>query len=1082
VNQTWSKTNQRKQIKHMKPQIQKIISALALLALLTLNLQPSTACAQGTTITLTSTADSGPGSLRAAVAGASNGDTIVFANTLSGQTIALTSGEIVVSNRLTIDGSALANGIQISGSNLSRIFNIGSSGNLTLDSLTLRDANGGGGDGGAILNVGTAVLNGCTLTANSTGSGGAIVNNSPGHMALNNCTLTGNSSAPLGGGGAIVNRASLSINNCTLANNTSNNGGSIYNDSTGVLDLTNSIVTGPNSSIVQLGTLNGSSNLVDTANINLAPLGNYGGPTQTLPPLPGSPAIDAGDDAAASAFSTDQRGYPRVAGAHVDIGAVEAGDAIPGYDYTVVTTTNDFLNGLGADGVSLRDAVAFATNNSTITFAPDLAGQTTMLTNGQIVLATNLTIDASVLPGGVQINAYTGNGTIYSRVFQVNSNVVAALNSLTIAKGLEESPNLGGGILNYGTLTLHNCSVTENFDVDAGGEGICNDSGILVLNHCSLSGNGSSSDSSALIYNTNGVLSATNCTFYHNLTDTTIGNENGSMKVINCTFDFNGGGDILNTNGTATLINSTFAQNVVSVASADIVNYGLHPLTAINCTCVSNYNNGFYANGSTLNLTNCLIANPPSGSSQYYDVYSNAVVHGAGNVIGVANLNLAPLGDYGGSVQTLLPLPGSPAIDAGSDSVTNFLATDERGMPRLAGTHVDAGAVEFGYSLVVRETADPFLPEYTLRAAVAEAPPGATITFAPALDGSTIYVTNGEIVLGTNVTIDATALPDGIVVSGAGMNRVFQVSAGATVTLNGLTLTGGSIGLGGEQIANNGDLTLNNCTLTNSPPPDDCIYSESSLALNNCTVANNGGAGITCGDCNLTLDNCSLTGNSGPGAVLFGPNSLTVNNCTIVGNSSSGISCYGGGGTNYAILNLTNSIVTDNSGGNLSTSDCVLNEADNLVDTANIALAPLGNYGGRTPTMPPLPGSPAIDAGADSVTNFLATDQRGLPRLSGAHVDVGAAEVQFVAANPGNPPALTNPLWSSASGSGGTFQFAFTNVSGADFTALTATSVAVPLANWTVLGNIPETSPGVYQFTDPGATNSPQRFYRVVSP
>ena len=54
-----------------------------------------------------------------------------------------------------------------------------------------------------------------------------------------------------------------------------------------------------------------------------APLSNCGGPTMTMPPLPGSPAIDAGNDAAASQFTTDQRGagYLRVSGPHVDIGA-----------------------------------------------------------------------------------------------------------------------------------------------------------------------------------------------------------------------------------------------------------------------------------------------------------------------------------------------------------------------------------------------------------------------------------------------------------------------------------------------------------------------------------------------------------------------------------------------------------------------------------------------------------------------------------------------------------------------------------------------------------------------------------------
>jgi hypothetical protein len=58
----------------------------------------------------------------------------------------------------------------------------------------------------------------------------------------------------------------------------------------------------------------------------------------------------------------------------------------------------------------------------------------------------------------------------------------------------------------------------------------------------------------------------------------------------------------------------------------------------------------------------------------------------------------------------------------------------------------------------------------------------------------------------------------------------------------------------------------------------------------------------------------------------------------------------------------------------------------------------------------------------------------------------------------------------------------FSLLSGADFTALATTNLALALTNWTVLGNIPEISSGQYQFTDPGATNYPQRFYQVVSP
>jgi hypothetical protein len=61
----------------------------------------------------------------------------------------------------------------------------------------------------------------------------------------------------------------------------------------------------------------------------------------------------------------------------------------------------------------------------------------------------------------------------------------------------------------------------------------------------------------------------------------------------------------------------------------------------------------------------------------------------------------------------------------------------------------------------------------------------------------------------------------------------------------------------------------------------------------------------------------------------------------------------------------------------------------------------------------------------------------------------------------------------------GAFQFAFTNSIGAVFAAMASPDVLQPLSHWTVLGGITEVSPGQFQFADPQATNSPQRFYRV---
>src|SRR5262249_21648012 len=56
-------------------------------------------------------------------------------------------------------------------------------------------------------------------------------------------------------------------------------------------------------------------------------------------------------------------------------------------------------------------------------------------------------------------------------------------------------------------------------------------------------------------------------------------------------------------------------------------------------------------------------------------------------------------------------------------------------------------------------------------------------------------------------------------------------------------------------------------------------------------------------------------------------------------------------------------------------------------------LAPLANYGGPTPTMALLRGSPAIDRGTNAnLTAF--TDQRGYARVYKGTVDIGAFEFQ----------------------------------------------------------------------------------------
>lgn len=301
--------------------------------------------------------------------------------------------------------------------------------------------------------------------------------------------------------------------------------------------------------------------------------------------------------------------------------------------------------------------------------------------------------------------------------------------------------------------------------------------------------------------------------------------------------------------------------------------------------------------------------------------------------------------------------------------------------------------------------------------------------------------------------------------------------------ISGNSLSGNSSDLGGGGIYNYGTMILDLCTLSNNDAGSfygGGIYNAGPVTVENCTLSANTsvrGGGME-NQSAAALNNCTVWGNSATAFVGGGIHNangvtITLNNCTVSGNSAG--TNLGGGLENdgtAANLLLTNTVVA----GNLPSGNDIFrgySGANNLVG-GNPMLAPLGNYGGTVQTMVPLYGSPLIDAGADSVTSFLATDERGYPRLSGAHVDIGAAEAQYASSI--HPPLLTNVVRS-----GTNLQFAFTNAPHADFTALMSTNLKVPLSNWTALGNVTEVSSGDYQFTDASATNRVQ-FYRVVSP
>src|SRR5436305_1458753 len=75
------------------------------------------------TLTVLNNLDSGAGSLRDTIAHAKSGDAVVFDPSLTGQTIALTSGQVTIKKDLDIEGLG-ASLLAISGSDTSRVFDV----------------------------------------------------------------------------------------------------------------------------------------------------------------------------------------------------------------------------------------------------------------------------------------------------------------------------------------------------------------------------------------------------------------------------------------------------------------------------------------------------------------------------------------------------------------------------------------------------------------------------------------------------------------------------------------------------------------------------------------------------------------------------------------------------------------------------------------------------------------------------------------------------------------------------------------------------------------------------------------------
>ncbi|HXP85893.1 MAG TPA: hypothetical protein VN841_14310 [Bryobacteraceae bacterium] len=187
-------------------------------------------------IYVTNTNDSGPGSLRNAIAGAASGDTIVFnPKAIRFPATITVASPLMISQNLTINGPGVSL-LFISGGHTVGVFYIRSA-VVSIAGLTIQ--NGLAVGGGGVFNLGgTVTLSNMMLYRNSAFTGGGILND--GTLTVTNSTLSLNEASA---GGGITNYGTAIISNSTLYSNAADAGGGIFTEFQATLMVADSTLT-----------------------------------------------------------------------------------------------------------------------------------------------------------------------------------------------------------------------------------------------------------------------------------------------------------------------------------------------------------------------------------------------------------------------------------------------------------------------------------------------------------------------------------------------------------------------------------------------------------------------------------------------------------------------------------------------------------------------------------------------------------------------------------------------------------------------------------------------------------------------
>ena len=594
--------------------------------------------------------DSGNGSLRHALDNqVSDGDTINFDVNVTG-TITLTTGELTIAHDIILTGPGAAN-LSINANGNSRVMTINNGLDVSISNLTITGGSASGNGGGirsyaSYLNISDSIITENFVSyygggISSYGSNGYDRKGFIGYNRSGSITITGssitNNSASNSGGGIAIRLNNTTINDTTISGNNSRRGGGL-SMSYGYSTISDTTISG------------------NTA--------NYGGGLITrysFASIDDNSTI-SGNSARSGGGISSRYTFLNISDSSITSNnAYNGGGLLLGTNLTVINNTNISSN-------NAREGYGGGINSSSYGFT------SLNITGGSINNNS-----ASSYGGGIHIGnnnrrprkSSTDNSTIKGLAPYISYSPGFHIDSVTI-NGNTSGGN-GGGIsidfysglrknqkgLNpyYSITSITNSTISNNRSYNRGG-GLSLNSDYFnssVISNSTISGNSSQRVGGGISLNNSNRREKNN---------KGQGVYNTQLDLVNSTvtnnFTNNDGGGIYNS-GYMSLQNSIVANNTTESGNVDIYNDG-----------------GMVLDSSII------------GDSNFY----GNVIDNGGNILD-QNPLLGPLQNNGGSTQTHLLTAGSPAIDAGDNSLVSVL-NEQRGtgFTRILNDDVDMGATE----------------------------------------------------------------------------------------------------------------------------------------------------------------------------------------------------------------------------------------------------------------------------------------------------------------------------------------------------------------------------------------------------